>query len=186
MCAIGAKPERKGHCPSRGGGPHVGLHSGKPLRRYKITVNGLAYEVEVEEIGAAHATEAHRDPQQAAPAPLQTQTPEVQAAPAAAPARTAEPAAKAAIETGHGKGRTAKAPAAAPAGGTVVSAPLPGAVLDVKVSAGDSVHEGQVVAVLEAMKMENEIIAPCSGTVRAVYVHPGSAVSLGEPLIEIE
>lgn len=67
----------------------------------------------------------------------------------------------------------------------MVSAPLPGAVLEVKVAAGDSVREGQVVAVLEAMKMENEILAPCDGKVQAVHVHAGSAVSLGDPLLEI-
>ncbi len=67
----------------------------------------------------------------------------------------------------------------------MVTAPLPGAVLDVKVAVGDEVKEGDVLAILEAMKMENEILAPCAGHVAAVRVAPGAAVDGGEVLIEI-
>lgn len=141
------------------------------MRRFHVVVNGLSYEVEVEEIGA----------QDEAPATA-TAGASTQEAPAA-PAKTAaqqsekEPARPAPPE---------RRPVAAPAVGlTAVTAPLPGAVLDVKVAVGDVVKEGDVLAILEAMKMENEILAPCSGRVAAVRVAPGAAVDGGEVLIEL-
>jgi biotin carboxyl carrier protein len=79
----------------------------------------------------------------------------------------------------------APAPAAAPAAaapvadGTKVSAPMPGTILDVKVKVGDAVKEGQSLAVLEAMKMENDINSPCAGTVASVNVTKGQAVETG-------
>ncbi|SDA15684.1 Biotin-requiring enzyme [Ruminococcus sp. YE71] len=74
----------------------------------------------------------------------------------------------------------AAAPAAAPvADGTKVSAPMPGTILDVKVSVGDTVAEGQALAILEAMKMENDINAPCAGKVLSVNVQKGAAVETG-------
>nr|WP_207711551.1 biotin/lipoyl-containing protein [Sulfobacillus harzensis] len=69
------------------------------------------------------------------------------------------------------------------AGGTLVEAPLPGMVLDVKVAAGQSVEEGQVLVILEAMKMENEIIAPRAGAVTQVAVEKGSSVAVGDLLV---
>ena len=66
--------------------------------------------------------------------------------------------------------------AAAPAGGTQVKAPMPGAILDVKVQNGQAVKKGDVLVVLEAMKMENEIMAPCDGTVGSVNVRKGDTV----------
>ena len=74
--------------------------------------------------------------------------------------------------------------AAAPAGGTPVKAPMPGNVLDVKVSNGQAVKEGDLVVVLEAMKMENEIYAPCDGTVTVVAAK-GSTVNTGDVLISL-
>lgn len=68
----------------------------------------------------------------------------------------------------------------------VVSAPLPGSVWEVKVAVGDAIEEDQVVLILEAMKMENEIAAEEGGTVKAVLVEKGQAVKAGDPLIEIE
>ena len=90
----------------------------------------------------------------------------VQAAPAQAPAEAP------------------KAAPAVPAGGTQVKAPMPGNVLDIKVSNGQSVNEGDVLVILEAMKMENEIYAPCAGTV-TVVASKGSTVNTGDVLISL-
>jgi biotin carboxyl carrier protein len=76
------------------------------------------------------------------------------------------------------------APAAAPAGGEAVKAPMPGTILDVKVQNGASVKKGDCLVILEAMKMENEILAPCDGTV-TVATAKGSMVSSGDLLCTI-
>lgn len=78
----------------------------------------------------------------------------------------------------------APAPAAAPAGGESVTAPMPGNILDIKVASGAIVKKGDVLIILEAMKMENEIMAPCDGTVNVV-VTKGSAVETGAVLCTI-
>ena len=95
------------------------------------------------------------------------------AAPAAAPAPVAAPAPA-----------PAPAPAAA-ANGEKVTAPMPGTILDVKVQNGASVKKGQVLFILEAMKMENEIMAPCSGTILSVNTSKGSSVESGSLLCVI-
>ena len=77
------------------------------------------------------------------------------------------------------------APAAAPAGGEKVTAPMPGTILSVNVQNGQSVKSGDVLMVLEAMKMENEILAPCDGTVSAVSVQKGATVETGALLCAI-
>ena len=125
------------------------------MKNYTITVNGNVYEVTVEEgfTGAASA------PKAAAPAP--------KAAPAAAP--KAAPAAALA------------APAGA-AGAVAVTAPMPGKILGVKASAGQAVKRGQVLLILEAMKMENEIVAPQDGTVATINVAVGDSVEPGATL----
>ncbi len=125
------------------------------MRKFNITVNGTSYEVEVEEVGASAAPAA-------APAP--------KAAPAAAPA----PAPKA-----------APAPAPKAADGTKVNAPMPGTVLSVNVKEGSEVKKGDKLLVLEAMKMENEILAPCDGKVVQVAVSANSSVDTGALLIVI-
>ena len=78
------------------------------------------------------------------------------------------------------------APAAAPAaGGEKVTSPMPGTILSVNVAAGDAVKRGQVLMILEAMKMENEIMCPCDGTVASVSVTKGAAVESGTLLCTI-
>lgn len=115
--------------------------------KYIVTLNGKNYEVEVEK------TEAVITSVTEATAP-------VAAAPVAAPVAAA-PA----------------APVAAPtAGGTNVTAPMPGAILAVNKNVGDSVNAGDVLFVLEAMKMENDIVAPCAGTIKQILVQKSSTV----------
>ena len=129
-----------------------------------VTVNGTDYKVELADAVPAPAQQAVR------PAPQATFT----AAPA--PQATA-PAAQTAAQT---------APASAPQGkGEVVTAPLPGVILDIKVKVGDAVKAGQTVAVLEAMKMENEIESTASGTVTAVNAGKGDSVLEGAAIITI-
>lgn len=131
-----------------------------------VTVNGTDYKVELADAVPAPAQQAAR------PAPQATFT----AAPAVTPQATA-PAAQTTAQT---------ATASAPQGkGEVVTAPLPGVILDIKVKVGDVVKAGQTVAVLEAMKMENEIEATASGTVTAVNAGKGDSVLEGAAIITI-
>ena len=126
------------------------------MRQFNITVNGTPYQVSVEEVGAAYAAPA------AAPV----------AAPKAAPAAAPAP--------------VAAAPKAAPvAGGNKISAPMPGTILDVRVSEGAAVKKGDVLMILEAMKMENEILCPADGTVKQVAVNKGASVNSGDVLVVI-
>ena len=145
--------------------------------KYVATLNGKKYEVEIERVDGYKPLDrgvvintAAPILAQAAPAPAP-----VAAAPAPAPA----PAPKAAPAP-------APAPAAAPsAGGQTVEAPMPGKVLDIKVKAGDAVSYGQVVVVMEAMKMETEIVAPAAGTVASINVSTGDAVDTGAVLVTL-
>ena len=114
------------------------------MKKYKVTVNGTAYEIELEELtGAAPAAAT------AAPVP----TP---------------------------------APAAAPAGGEQVTSPMPGTILAINVAAGDTVKRGQVLMLLEAMKMENEIMCPCNGKIASVNTSKGASVESGTLLCVIQ
>lgn len=126
------------------------------MRKFMINVNGNSYEVEVEEIKEG-----------------------VTAAPQAVPApRAAAPAPKAAP-------KPAAAPAAVPAGASTVTAPMPGTILSINVKAGDTVKKGQVLCILEAMKMENEIMAGADGTIASVGVSQGDSVSTGQVLFAL-
>lgn len=124
--------------------------------KYKVTLNNRTYEVEVEE-GEAMLVDEYEAyaPAAAAPAP-------------AAPVQAA-----------------VAAPAQAVAAGEAIKSPMPGNILQIKVSQGQHVNEGEVVIILEAMKMENEIVASKSGTVAQVLVSKGSVVETGSPLLVI-
>lgn len=126
------------------------------MKNLKITVNGVAYDVQVEEMGAGAA--AYSAP--AAPTPA-----------SAAPAAPAAPA------------PAAKAPV--PADAEVVCAPMPGTILSCNVKAGDTIKSGAVMFILEAMKMENEIMAPHDATVAAVHVNKGETVESGTALVSL-
>lgn len=125
--------------------------------KYKVTINNRTYEVEVEHGEAIIADEYDDFAPAAAPAPV--------AAASAAPVTSAP-----------------LAPAVS-GDGEAVNAPLPGTVLDVKVSAGQSIKKGDVIAVIEAMKMENEIYAPHDAKVNSVAVSKGQTVETGSALV---
>ncbi len=127
------------------------------MKSYRITVNGNTYDVQVEELKNAATIAAPVVSAPAAPT----------AAPASAPAPVSAPA-----ESGS-------------VGNVKVNAPMPGNILDIKVKVGDKVAANQVVVVLEAMKMENEIVTPSAGTVASVNVTNGQAVNSGDVLITV-
>ena len=81
--------------------------------------------------------------------------------------------------------KAAPAPAAAPAGATAVNSPMPGTVMSIAVKPGDSVKAGDVLCILEAMKMENEIVAPKDATVASVNVNQGQSVNSGDLLVSL-
>ena len=122
------------------------------MKKFSIKVNGVAYEVEVEDLGGAVAPAS-------APAP--------QAAPAPTPAPSAAPA-----------------PAPVASGSKTVVAPMPGTIVSMKVNVGDKVTKDTVVAILEAMKMENEIYAGVDGTVASVNT-AGASVNTGDVIASI-
>ena len=139
------------------------------MKTYKFKINGKDYAVTIGEAegrmlsvnvnGADYQVELENAPV-AAPAPVQT------AAPAAvAPA--------------------APAPAAPAGAGEKVNSPLPGVIVEVSVKEGQAVKAGQKVAVLEAMKMENEIPAPKDGTITAIHVNKGDSILEGAPVVTI-
>lgn len=144
------------------------------MKTYRVTVNGVAYDVVVEELNAG-AAPISAAPAPAAPAPVAHTAPAAPAAPSPAPAPA--PTAQAAP--------AAPAPAAAPAGATVIKAPMPGTIIKVNAKPGDAVKRGDVLCVLEAMKMENDIMAPDDGTVATVAVSTGQTVQTDAVLITL-
>ena len=127
------------------------------MRKFIINVNGNSYEVEVEEVGGASAPISRPAPKATAPA-------------AAAPA-----APKAAAP--------ASAPVTASAGQEVIESPMPGNIWKILVKEGQEVKSGDVLLILEAMKMENEILAPRDGKVASITTSEGSAVNTGDKLV---
>ena len=121
------------------------------MKNYNVTVNGVTYQVTVEELGEISA-------------------------PAAAPVAAAAPKAPA---------QTPAKPSAAPAGTATVNAPMPGTILKMNVKVGDKVEKNDLVCILEAMKMENEIFASSSGTVTAVNAPVGTSVSTGDAIVTL-
>jgi glutaconyl-CoA/methylmalonyl-CoA decarboxylase subunit gamma len=143
------------------------------MRKFLIKVNGISYDVEVEEAAQAAA---------AAPAPVLTAVP-AQAAVSAPPAAVDAPA------------PAVSAPAAAfhpvpssgcKVGSSAIRAPMPGTVLDIQVSVGQAVKKNEVLLILEAMKMENEIVSPQEGVIAGIHTSKGSSVNAGDLLISLE
>ena len=133
------------------------------LRKFKISVDGTQYLVEMEEVGAPTPTPADTAPAaSAAPAPAP--------APAAAPEPAPAPAA---------------APAPVAAGSHAQTAPMPGTILDIHVKVGDVVAANQPVMILEAMKMENEVVAEQAGTIASINVEKGAMVNPGDTLFTL-
>lgn len=129
--------------------------------KYKVTLNNRTYEVEVE-AGQAMLIDEY---EAYAPAPIAPAAPVAAAPVAAAPA--------------------AAAPAVSVAAGEVVKSPMPGNIVKINVSLGQKVNEGDALLILEAMKMENEVVAPKSGTIAQIIVSKGAVVETGAPLIVI-
>lgn len=131
------------------------------MRKFNITVNGNTYEVDVEEVGGVQTAAPVATPVAPAPAPAAAPAPAPKAAPAPAPASNGA------------------------AGATKVTAPMPGTIVSIKVNVGDKVESGTLVAVLEAMKMENEIFAGSDGVIASVNANAGDAVNTGDVLVTL-
>lgn len=129
--------------------------------KYKVTLNGKIYEVEVDDTSAYVANTVEAPAPAAAPAPVAPAAPAENTAPAPAPQQ------------------------AVSADGLKITAPMPGIILSVPVSEGGFVKAGDVLVVLEAMKMENEIVAPSDGTVKQILAQKGSTVNTDEVLLVI-
>ena len=132
------------------------------MKNFKVTVNGTVYDVQVEEANGAVPAAAAIPAPTAAPAPA----PKAAPAPAAAPAATPAPAPAAGSET--------------------INCPMPGTIVSVNVAPGQSVKKGDVLIVLEAMKMENEIMSPRDAVVASVSVNKGDSVESGTPLVSLQ
>ena len=138
------------------------------MKEYKYKVNGVDYTVNINSVEGNMANVTVNGVSYDIEMEKPVATPKATPAPAPAPAPKAAPA-----------------PAAAPAGGKALKAPLPGVIKDIKVAVGDQVKEGQVVLILEAMKMENEINAECDGTITAISVNKDDSVLEGTVLLTI-
>ena len=127
------------------------------IKKYNIVVNGNSYEVQVEELGTESSS---------------VQTPQKQT-------QVAKPSPIPSVQKQTQQHQVTSA------GGGIISAPMPGTINDVRVNVGDSVKKGQVLLILEAMKMENEIFAPNDGTVKSVNISKGASVNVGDILVSL-
>lgn len=145
------------------------------MRRFRVKVDDKVFEVEVEEVGGSEEISSRSATPSAVVAspslppaqPVKVPVPR----PSAVPSKPEAPA-----EAGT------KAAASGPG---VMKAPIPGAISEVKVRPGEAVKRGQVLLLLEAMKMQNEIMAPSDGVVEEIYVSQGQTVNTGDPLLKI-
>lgn len=137
------------------------------MKKFNVTVNGKTYAVEVEEVGAGQGGFTYQPVQQA---PVQQA---VQPAVAPAPAPTPAPA------------PAPKAAAPVSGEGELMQAPMPGTILDILVTEGQTVKKGDIVIILEAMKMENEIASPADGVVSKIYTSKSATVNAGDPMLTI-
>lgn len=134
------------------------------MKKFRVLVNGNEYEVAIEEIKEQGQEAVVREPVKTAPKPAQ-------------PKAVAAPTPK--------KVESSSAPAAEAAADGVVVAAMPGTIADIKVANGDQVTKGQTLLILEAMKMENEIMAPCDGVVDSIKVEKGASVNAGDILVAL-
>jgi len=141
------------------------------MKKFKITVDGNTYEVEVEELNGGIAPLVSKP----APKPVLRET----------SSTTPKPVPKSASKPAAPKPALKPKASATPAGGEEVNAPMPGKILQLKVKEGDSVSEGDTLLILEAMKMENEIVANASGSVKKINVAVNDMVDTGDVLLVI-
>lgn len=146
--------------------------------KYIVTINNKQYEVEVEK-GQAAVTGVKEFSPAAAAAPMPAEA----AAPAKSPATAATASAQHAPEPAP---QSAPQPAGNTVNGDAVKSPMPGTILDVKTNAGSKVKKGDVLFILEAMKMENEIVAPRDATVAEIRTAKGASVSTGDLLAVLQ
>jgi biotin carboxyl carrier protein len=139
------------------------------MRKFIVNVNGKQYEVEVEEITSGATSTIKQTPAVQAEPKSEISAPQPKVEPKPEPAPKEE---KKQVQVSQGA--------------EVVTAPMPGTILNINVNEGDAVKEGQVLLILEAMKMENEILAPKDGKVVSIPVTKGSSVNTGDQLVIIE
>ncbi len=145
------------------------------MKTFRVTVDGQSYTVQVEEVeeySASGSDNKYPPANQSEPAPAVEKQQVVKEQ-----GKEVKPQAVSGVAEKPSQAKPS------PAGGSNVKAPMPGSVLEVKVSAGDEIKEGDVLLVLEAMKMENELTASQSGTVSEVLVKKGDTVNSGDPLV---
>lgn len=140
------------------------------MKKYKVYVNGQPYEVVVEEMSEQKTSSL---PPAATIVQPTAPSSEAQKAPASQTAAVTSPSPMEKTQSKSGEGFP-------------VAAPMPGSILDIKVNIGDRVSEGDVLVLLEAMKMENEVTAPASGVIKSINVQKGASVNTGDIMVVIE